>query len=258
MVPIINGTVLADDDYNSFSVTSPSHGDNWQGGSTHDITWSSNSHNNVDISYTLDDTASHPIWVSISNNAPSSDSSSNSYAWTLPSESSTYTHAEIEIDLDYSSSKAFSSEFTISPAISKPIVKDVSSSTAFQTPVVINLTSDITGSDITSVNVSTNPGNATAIVSGESVTYTPNNGFTGSDSFYYTATNPGGTSNPAKVSIQVNAPSKPTVSNVYTSTAYQTSLPIDLSSDINGQDITSVNVVYGPNHGTTSVSGETV
>ncbi|WP_221178393.1 Ig-like domain-containing protein, partial [Pseudomonas protegens] len=43
--------------------------------------------------------------------------------------------------------------------------------------------------------------------SGTSISYTPAAGFSGADSFTYTATNASGTSSPATVSITVGAPS---------------------------------------------------
>lgn len=65
---------------------------------------------------------------------------------------------------------------------------------------------DITGGAAASVAVSTPPANGTAVASGIGVTYTPNAGFAGTDSFSYTATNAGGTSAPATVTITIANP----------------------------------------------------
>ncbi|WP_219119140.1 putative Ig domain-containing protein, partial [Janthinobacterium sp. UMAB-56] len=46
----------------------------------------------------------------------------------------------------------------------------------------------------------------TATVSGTSISYTPTAGYSGSDSFKYTASNSGGTSAQATVTITVNGP----------------------------------------------------
>jgi hypothetical protein len=72
----------------------------------------------------------------------------------------------------------------------------------------------ITGGTATSLAISTQAGHGTATVSGTSITYTPTGGYSGSDSFQYTATNSAGTSAPpALVTITVTL-SPPTVSSV--------------------------------------------
>ncbi|MGY5808915.1 putative Ig domain-containing protein [Rhizobium sp. LEGMi198b] len=57
-----------------------------------------------------------------------------------------------------------------------------------------------------SVAVASNPAHGTASASGTAISYTPISGYSGSDSFTYTATNQGGTSAPATVTITVSAP----------------------------------------------------
>ena len=91
---------------------------------------------------------------------------------------------------------------------------------AFSTSVNENTTNNnmplsITGS-FSSVTVSTNATNGNAFVSGTSILYTPTGGYTGSDSFQYTATGVGGTSPPATGSITVNPPPFTPVTNTYT------------------------------------------
>lgn len=70
---------------------------------------------------------------------------------------------------------------------------------------VIDLSGNISGAR-TSLAVSAGPSNGTAVVNGETVTYTPNPGFFGADSFSVTATGPGGTSSAATVSVTVATP----------------------------------------------------
>ncbi|WP_158664919.1 putative Ig domain-containing protein [Pseudomonas sp. SWI44] len=64
----------------------------------------------------------------------------------------------------------------------------------------------LSGGPVSSVAISTAPSHGTAVVSGTAISYTPTAGFSGSDSFAYTATGPGGTSAPATVSLSVTAP----------------------------------------------------
>lgn len=86
-----------------------------------------------------------------------------------------------------------------------PVANNVSATVDYGSganPITLN----ITGGAATSVSVVSAPGNGTAIASGTSITYQPNAGFAGSDSFTYTATNGSGTSAPATVSVTVTDP----------------------------------------------------
>ncbi|KUM23972.1 hypothetical protein AU467_32090 [Mesorhizobium loti] len=68
------------------------------------------------------------------------------------------------------------------------------------------ITLNISGASASSVAVGTAPSHGTATAAGTSITYTPNSGYAGSDSFTYTATNGAGTSAPATVTITVSPP----------------------------------------------------
>ena len=101
--------------------------------------------------------------------------------------------------------KSGSQPYTLTVADVPPIANPVSATVAYGSganPITLN----ITGGVPDSVAVASAPANGTAIASGTSITYQPNTGFAGTDSFTYTATNSGGTSAPATVSITVTAP----------------------------------------------------
>ncbi len=68
------------------------------------------------------------------------------------------------------------------------------------------ITLDVTGGAPTSVAVGTQATHGTATASGTSIKYAPTAGYAGPDSFTYTATNAGGTSAPATVTITVSPP----------------------------------------------------
>lgn len=68
------------------------------------------------------------------------------------------------------------------------------------------ITASISGGTPTSLTISTAALHGTASTSGTTLSYTPNAGYTGADSFSYTATNAVGTSSPATISITVGAP----------------------------------------------------
>src|SRR5262249_7987625 len=77
------------------------------------------------------------------------------------------------------------------------------SGTAGSTAVTLSLA----GGTATSVAIATTPAHGTVTVSGMSVTYLPNANYVGTDSFAYTASNSGGTSAPATVTLTIAAPS---------------------------------------------------
>lgn len=113
-----------------------------------------------------------------------------------------------------------------------PTVAAASAITAYNTPVSINLASSITsGTAVTSVAAPSQT-NGVALVTGTTtIQFTPTNGFFGTGTFSYTATNVGGTSGTATVTVTVNPP-PPTVSAATATVPYNTATPINLASSI--------------------------
>ena len=87
-----------------------------------------------------------------------------------------------------------------------PPVANNSSLTVAYNAAATNVPLNITGGTATSLTLGTLPSNGTAVVAGTTITYQPNAGYAGPDSFTYTATNSGGTSAPATVSVTVLDP----------------------------------------------------
>ena len=86
-----------------------------------------------------------------------------------------------------------------------PVANPVSATVAYNStnnPITLN----ITGGAPASVAIGTNAAHGSAVATGTSITYTPTAGYAGPDSFTYTATNAGGTSSPATVTITVSPP----------------------------------------------------
>ncbi len=140
-----------------------------------------------------------------------------------------------------------------------PGVSAVAQNVNFQTATPITL--PVTG-PFTQVTVITGPANGTAPTPGansNAVTYTPNSGFIGADSFTYRATAPGGAqSAPATVSITVAAPGAPTVSARSVTTAFNVPTVINLAPNITGP-VASVAVVAGSvTNGTATAVGTSV
>lgn len=95
--------------------------------------------------------------------------------------------------------------YTLTIADVAPTANDVSATVAYgsdPTPVAL----DISGSAATSVAVASAPTHGVASASGLSISYQPEAGYAGTDSFTYIARNAAGDSAPATVSITVGAP----------------------------------------------------
>ncbi len=134
-----------------------------------------------------------------------------------------------------------------------PTVVDDVAATLEGTAIRIAATSNDTGS-IDSIAIAAAPGHGTATVEGLEIAYTPEAGFTGTDSFRYTATGPGGTSAPATVAVTVN-PLPVAVSRKLTANA-GVAVEVDLTEGATGGPFTAATIMsLSPaNAGTTSVA----
>ena len=136
-----------------------------------------------------------------------------------------------------------------------PIAGAISATVSYgsnNNPITLNLS----GGAATSVAIATNATNGAAFASGTSVIYTPAPGYSGPDSFTYTATNADGTSAPATVSVTVN-PQPPTVSAVSTTVAFNSfNNPVTLI--LGGGTATSIVTPILPTNGVVTVTGTSV
>ncbi len=142
------------------------------------------------------------------------------------------------------------------PAV--PVVAAKSVTTPYDTATAIDLSGSITGVDVTAVTVATAPGHGTTAVSGKVVTYTPSATFYGgTDSFSYTATNPGGRSRPATVTVTVGKPAPPVAVADKATTPGDQPVAIAVTANDTGI-ITSVAVAGSPAHGTAAATGTAI
>lgn len=126
-----------------------------------------------------------------------------------------------------------------------PTVSTVNRGVPANMATAIDLSTAITGF-ASSVTIGSLPTNGLASANGLVVTYTPAAGFSGNDSFTYTATGPGGTSAPATVFITVIA--APVVGSVSVTTPFNTPATINLAPAITGS-VSSYSVLAGPRNG---------
>jgi hypothetical protein len=127
---------------------------------------------------------------------------------------------------------------------------------AYNAPTQIEVGDWISGVH-TSLTIASAPTHGTATVAGDVITYAPEAGFFGTDSFTWTATGPGGTSAPATLTVMVATPNAPTVAAASVAATYNASTQIDLSSSISGVH-TSLTVVSEPADGTTTVTDDVI
>lgn len=140
---------------------------------------------------------------------------------------------------------------TVDPPAS-PAVGDVSTSTAYGTPKDFSV--PISGY-VESVSVSDAPTNGTLThLGGGNWRYTPAGGFIGTDQATVRAEGWNGAVDFGTVTITVDGPAAPSVSDTSASTAFET--PVSFA--LNGAGVvTSFEVVDQPAHGTVSISGAT-
>lgn len=95
--------------------------------------------------------------------------------------------------------------YSIEVSDQAPVANAVSATVPYDAAAT-NVALNISGGAPASVAVATAPSHGAAVVSGTSISYQPDPGYAGPDSFTYTATNASGTSAPATVSITVSDP----------------------------------------------------
>jgi large repetitive protein len=145
----------------------------------------------------------------------------------------------------------------VTPVNDKPIANNLNVAFDFNTPKDFILTgSDIDGDPLTFI-VATQPANGTLSGVAPNLTYTPNNGFSGTDSFTFYVNDGTEDSNIATVTLNV-APldnTAPVAENSTVTTPEDTPVAITLlASDVDGDPLT-YEIVTPPVHGTLSGTG---
>ncbi len=165
----------------------------------------------------------------------------------------------IRIQTEDAAGETFSEALVISVTdVNDPpvAVNDLDNNTTESTSIIIDVVNNDTDEDGTivasTVSIVSNASDGNAVANGDgTITYTPNNGFTGGDSFTYTVEdNLGATSNQASVVITVG-PNSPPVANDDLSNTTDEDTPISINviandTDSDGSiDPTSVNILAG-------------
>ncbi|MFC5345246.1 IPT/TIG domain-containing protein [Brevundimonas staleyi] len=142
------------------------------------------------------------------------------------------------------------------PPVAGPVSLTVAAG-SINNPVTLALT----GGAAQTVAIATQASHGVATASGVTITYTPTAGYSGPDSFSYTATNGDGTSVPATVTITVSAAPPVVVApiaNAVSVTVAADSRDNPVALNMTGGTALTVAVANPPSHGSTSVTGLTI
>ncbi|MGB8319414.1 MAG: LamG-like jellyroll fold domain-containing protein, partial [Ignavibacteriaceae bacterium] len=99
--------IVAPTPQSSITVTSPNGGENWQAGTSHNITWTSNDVSNVKIEYSINNGTN---WTNLVSSTPSD----GSYSWTIPNTPSTSCKVRISDASNSTVNNQSNNVFTIS------------------------------------------------------------------------------------------------------------------------------------------------
>jgi len=142
---------------------------------------------------------------------------------------------------------------TVTPANDVPVANPQSVTTEQDAPVAITLTASDVDGDALTFAVQEGPSHGTLSGDAPNLTYTPESGYVGPDSFTFTVDDGTATSAPATVSIAVTPVNHPPVAYGDTvTTAEDIPLAITLSGFDQDGDTLAYSVVTAPIHGTLS------
>ena len=154
-------------------------------------------------------------------------------------------------------SSAATVNITVTPVNDAPVAAYDSATTAYNTPIAVNALANDTDADNDALSVGAitgAPSNGSAAINPDNtITYTPNTGFSGTDRFYYTATDGTLSSNVARVVMSVKANQLPVAVIDSATTTVNAPVAIDLAAndyDPDGTiDRSTVTVLTAPGRG---------
>ena len=168
----------------------------------------------------------------------------------IPTQGGTF---NVTIDV-INSAATVTSTLVITVAYAAPTAQDSALDVAYETPTPVPLA---LGGQVLSLTITAQPTHGLLTINGLQVTYTPANGYSGADSFAYTAANPGGTTAVATVSINVGTLA-PVASAMAMRCDINTSCSADLTRFVKGSSLSGVSVGTQPAHGQVGVNGMVV
>lgn len=147
-----------------------------------------------------------------------------------------------------------------------PVANDDSATTPQDSPITINVANNDTDPNgnlgLDTVAVLSSPANGSASAAGGGqITYTPNTGFVGTDTFTYQICDTDGACDTATVNVNVTVVNQPPVANdENVSTLQDTAITINVLANDNDPDgnldPSTVTITNNPGNGTTSIEGD--
>ena len=149
---------------------------------------------------------------------------------------------------------------TVAAVNDAPVANDASATTNEDTAVDVTLSVTDVEDDTLGFSLVTNPSNGTASISGNILSYTPNDEWGGIDTFTYKANDGELDSNTATITITVNGvnDNAPTVGNITQTIDEDITLTVVLTaSDVDG-DAQTFSLASNPLNGTATISNDTL
>ena len=141
-----------------------------------------------------------------------------------------------------------------------PVANDDNTETKYETKVTIDVLKNDTDKDGDSLTIKsvTNPEHGSAVINSAKIDYTPEENFSGTDTFSYEISDNNGGTNSATVTVQVDKKenSTPVANDDIATTNYNTAIIIDvLKNDTDAdEDTLSIKSTTSPNNGTVSIA----
>ena len=140
------------------------------------------------------------------------------------------------------------------PPVGVPVANSDVAETDYNSSITVDVLSNDSGDDITIENIG-EPANGNAQLFDSSIMYTPNNGFSGNDSFQYTISDSSGQVSEANVNITVNPPvlpAKPVANNDTATTEKNNAVELNVLGNDTGENI-SIDSVLAPTYGVAQI-----
>ncbi len=162
-----------------------------------------------------------------------------------------------ELVLQFQEAKQYTVSITaINPINSKPVANGASATTAYATPVQVTLSAQDPNQDVLNYTLTSMPINGTLSGDAPTLTYTPENGYSGIDTFSFIVNDGEFDSDGATVSVTVGSPvaanSIPVANKAVLNTTVGQSVPVQLSGSDNEGQALQYTLLTQPDNGSLS------
>lgn len=136
-----------------------------------------------------------------------------------------------------------------------PVASPDSASTAYGTPVTVDVLANDSGASLSVESVGAVAGGTATLGADSTVTFTPAAGFVGQAGFDYTVTDAAGRTASSTVTVEVALPAQPVLVAAAVTTGYRTLVSVDALAGATGEGVT-LSSVGEVEHGSVVLTGE--